>query len=327
MGENGVEKKIFPCAGPTALCQGGQNLVLRHRETFAPAHRCAECGYIFFDSPGDEYLAEFYSREYPESAASWYNYESDYSEKKAGSRAKYLIRTFLKFAGEPARTLHECGCSFGGTVARLNQMSYDATGTEFGSSSVSVGRERGNLNIFNEDEKSFLSRSGRQIDLFYAFHAVEHMPRPDSFLSQIRPYCSDRGLVILHVPNAVNVFSISKGFRSNHWFSFPGHLHFLSPRSSLCLAEKTGYEVIDVSTAALVGNPTRDIEVFGADASEEGSDFREFTQAQLMGQELRIVLAPKGSESAKRNAEKIKKTREECERSGVRENWFLQLVS
>jgi hypothetical protein len=322
-----MDRELFPCAGRMPLRHNGQEIVLQHHELHAPAIRCSRCGYIFFDSPGEAYLSEFYSKEYPESANSWYTYEVDYNEAKCGWRSKYLTETFEKYLGEQPRTLHECGCSFGGTVARLNELSYDATGTEYGSTAVDIGRERGNLKIFNEGEKAFLERTGRKIDLFYAFHVMEHMPSPEDFLKGIRPHCSDRSLVIVHVPNAFNVWSIAKGFRSNHWFSFPGHLHLLSPRSSLCLAEKTGYEVLDVSTRSLAGTPAKDREIFGADASEEKGDFYKFTQAQLLGQELKIVMAPNGSTAVKRNAEKIQQTKMECERSGERENWFLQLVS
>jgi hypothetical protein len=77
----------------------------------------------------------------------------------------------------------------------------------------------------------------------------------------------------------------------------------------------------------LAGTPAKDREIFGADASEEKGDFYKFTQAQLLGQELKIVMAPNGSTAVKRNAEKIQQTKMKCERSGERENWFLQLVS
>ena len=96
--------------------------------------------------------------------------------------------------------------------------------------------------IFAEDAAP-LKRMGRTVHLLYSFHALEHMPDPVSFLS---PFVSvyDRTPCAFYAQRLQ--FLHTERLHDHIWFAYPDHLHMYSPRSLLWLAEKAGYEVLEV---------------------------------------------------------------------------------
>src|SRR5262245_27639628 len=154
------------------------------------------------------------------------------------------------------------------------------------------------------------------------------MPHPDEFLAEISNLLTSRGIFISFVPNALAAQSILKSFHSNTWFAYPDHLHLFSAKAALCLAERTGYELLDVWTEMLTEDPSKDAVVLGADpVAHEGRIRAYLFKSFFLGQELCFVLTPKGSETASLLASQIVAVRAHCQAAGRREKALLELCA
>jgi SAM-dependent methyltransferase len=321
-------QKSLPCGSKVPLVENGTNVVLYRGSETHPAHRCSECGYIFFDPPDSDFLKEYYNGEYPRSAASWYNVDSNYHPDRCSARFERITAIAERFLGTKDVSYHEAGCAFGGVVAMFRSKGYDASGTDINAAAVNEGRLRGNGDIFPESEGAFFNRTGRRVDVLFSFHAVEHMPHPVEFLAEISNLLTSRGIAVIFVPNSVAAQSVLKGFHSNPWFAYPDHLHLFSAQSALCLARRTGYELLDVWTEMLTDDPSKDAAVLGADpAAHEGRVRAFLIKSLFLGQELCFVLTPKGSETASLLADRAVDVRAHCQAAGEREKALLELCA
>jgi 2-polyprenyl-3-methyl-5-hydroxy-6-metoxy-1,4-benzoquinol methylase len=321
-------QKSLPCGAKVPLVEDGANVVLYRGSEAHPAYRCSECGYIFFDPPDSAFLQEYYNDEYPRSAASWYNADGNYEPDRCSARVERITAIAERFLGTKDVSYHEAGCAFGGVIAMFRSKGYDASGTDINEAAINEGRLRGNRDIFPESEWTFFNRTGRQVDVLFSFHAVEHMPRPDEFLVEISSLLASRGIVIIFVPNSMAAQSMLKSFYSNPWFAYPDHLHLFSAKAALCLAERTGYELLDVWTEMLTDDPNKDAVVLGADPAVHEARVRAYLiKSSFLGQELCFVLTPKGSETASRLADQIAAVRAHCQAAGKREEAMLELCA
>jgi predicted SAM-dependent methyltransferase len=316
---------LFPCGEKIPVMEGGEPLVLWRDADTLQCWRCGDCGYMFFDIPDLDFLNAYYQDEYPKAAAPWYNPENDYHPSRYAERVALVTEAARTFLLTDQVAYHESGCAFGGTVAALRDMGHDATGTELNSDAVARGRARGNEWISDETDTRFLARVGRQPDLLYCFHAVEHMPDPVAYLRDVRSVLSPRGIACIVVPNAVSAAAMHKGYHGHPWFAYPDHLHLLSPRSLLCLARKAGFEVLRVDSRKVGADATDDSIILGGEADARRSRLgRQVIEQTLMGVELRAILTPIGSLTARRSSAKIEETQARCMLSGEAERALLE---
>lgn len=318
--------KANPCGEKLALYQAGKPVTMWQKDGPVQAWRCSSCGYIFFDTPDEDYLRQYYQVEYPEGAKSWYNIENNWSEDRCVSTAKYLTDMAQKWVGSDKVRYHESGCSFGGVVRKLNAQGYDASGTELNASAVAEAREKGNTAIHSVTDAEYFASVNAKADFVYSFHCLEHMPSPAQHLSALREHVSPDGVVLFHVPNAMALNSIVGGFNQNSWFAYPDHLHMFSPASALCLAESVGYHVIDVWTNMLTEQPEKDSEIIrGNPSSVRGKIMYKVVQDALMGEELCFLITPKDSRAALKHANRILDTKGRCDAWRAKEAGYLEL--
>jgi SAM-dependent methyltransferase len=318
----------LPCGAKVPLVEDGANVVLHRGSDAHQAYRCSDCGYIFFDPPDPLFLQDYYNDEYPRSAASWYNADSNYDPHRCSARVERITALAERFLGTKDVSYHEAGCAFGGVVAMFRSRGYVASGTDINEAAINEGRLRGNTAIFPESELGFFKRTGQRVDVLFSFHAVEHMPLPVQFLAELSTLLTSRGIAIIFVPNSMAAQSVLKSFRSNPWFAYPDHLHLFSAKSALCLAERTGYDLLDVWTEMVTDDARKDALVLGADpAAHDGRVRAHLIKSFFLGQELCFVLTAKGSETASVHADQIAAVRVHCEAAGKREKALLDLCA
>jgi len=291
------------------------------RGNFVTAQRCGKCGYIFFPPPDLEVLSEYYQHEYPEAAKSWYNPEMDYKEDKCQSLMAQILSIASRFGISGRLSMHECGCSFGGTVLALRNSGHDATGTELNQEAINQARLRGNEWIYCEDEAAFFARTGRKVDVLYGYHCLEHMPDPANCLGRARPHLSDRAIGVFFVPNVMYRPALQYGYDTYDWYAYPSHLHMYSPRSLLCLAEGANFELLDVAS-----------NIKDAPSPPPGTrSCRPIPEALLerdwLGKELCFVITPIDSLLAAENSDRIMLIRDQCLIHGLLEKRMMEYVS
>jgi SAM-dependent methyltransferase len=288
---------------------------------FIQAFRCAHCAYIKFPSPSLATLESFYADEYPKSAVSWYNVKADYEPNKTKDRSNRILQLAAPFGLKPGAVLHEFGCAFGGTVAHLNSMGFDASGTELNAKAVSEGRAHGNAKIFSEDAVGYLERTGIRPDIIYSWHAIEHFSDPFSFLSKIKGLLAPKGILILIVPSAAARFALVYGHLRYVWFGYPEHLHLFSPGSAPGLAQRIGMKLLDVTSAEFGLEPKSTDAALGENS--EAAKWLRLGDRSLIGEELIMIMA-NDSDVDDARADQVRQTQLKCETFSVVERQALE---
>ncbi len=155
---------------------------------------CSSCGYIF-DNPRPtlEELIKFYSR--PSQYDSWLG------ELKARDRAWNRRLRILRSTRQKGSLL-DVGTGIGQFLA-LARDSYDQVyGTEVSSEAIRIAKEKYNLELFNGTLEN-LDKKGQLFDNITLFHVLEHVPDPGFLLKICYSLLSERGILVIAVPNEV----------------------------------------------------------------------------------------------------------------------------
>lgn len=306
------------------LIEDGHPSGRTYNGTFHQAKRCACCGYVRFDEPSAEDLDRFYNHEYPAASASWYNVDTDYAPWKTDVRSGRVIDIMNEWGIQPGASVHEFGCAFGGTVHALNQRGYDASGTELNREAVELGQARGNDKIFAQSALDYLDSLPEKPKAIYSYHALEHFTDPFAFLRDLRERMDPNGIIISFLPNSAALFSLVYGYTRYVWFNYPEHIHMFSPGSATALAEVTGFDLLSVSTAEFGIEP--EATARGTATGTEASKLLSGQPREHFGEELVIVMTPRGSQLTKDFKEKHRQAVLHAVRQGHVETDVLELM-
>jgi SAM-dependent methyltransferase len=215
------------------------------------AYKCTECAYVMFPPPTEGDLDLYYSNEYGKKSISWYNINADYDYNKVNSRANDIESLAHKyFKSTKGLTTLEIGCAFGGTVNELRNRGFNAYGADLNKDAIKQGRDFGNDYLFDEFAHLAMNRINAKANIIYAYHALEHITNLGVFLESLKETMTDDGILQFRVPNGAYLKAWLSGFTSWSWFAYPDHLHLLTPKSSLCLADSAGFAILDISSDA-----------------------------------------------------------------------------
>src|SRR5258708_25260922 len=159
--------------------------------------QCSSCGYIF-DNPRPtlEELINFYSR--PRQYDSWLGELK--TRDRLWNRRLSLLRSTRKKG-----SLLDVGAGIGQFLF-LARGTYDQVyGTEVSTEAIRIAREKYNLELFDGTLEN-LERKGQLFDNISLFHVLEHVPDPRSLLRICHSLLSDRGILVIAVPNEVTSF-------------------------------------------------------------------------------------------------------------------------
>ncbi len=83
---------------------------------------------------------------------------------------------------------------------------------------------------------------------------IEHVEKPDAVLSAVREILKPNGRVVIVTDNSDSIDF--KFFKKSYWggYHFPRHWNLFNQKSLKKLAEKTGFEVADLTTAVSLVN-------------------------------------------------------------------------
>jgi hypothetical protein len=152
------------------------------------------------------------------------------------------------------------------------------------------------------------------------------MPQPVDFLNNIRPHFADRAIGVFFVPNAMYLGALENGYQTYDWYAYPDHLHMFSPRSLLCLAESTGFALLDV-VSNFVEDASKRALVMASDAPVLRLIRDESLKQAWLGNELGFVITPTDSELAEEFRDRSIYTRHKCLRYGTFEKQVMDRVA
>lgn len=139
----------------------------------------------------------------------------------------------------------DIGCATGALVEKFSKDGWDSTGVELCKESAVWGRENRNINIIEKpiDECNF---GIKKFDLIHASHLIEHLNKPDKFVSDVFNILAPGGLFACVTPNSS---SLQRLLFSKNWRSaIADHLSLFSFSQLKQLLKSAEFEIVDSAT-------------------------------------------------------------------------------
>jgi SAM-dependent methyltransferase len=166
---------------------------------------CSTCGTLRMDPylSADD-LGDFYAAFYQEMYARINDPDVYFRRQQTyGQRALRFAQQMLP-AG--ARVV-EVGCGAGGALTVFRAAGYRVLGCDYSERLLEMGRQRGVGNLYCGDIDALAGRLAgtSQADLIFFHHVFEHMSSPSRVLETAKKLLSDRGLVLVAVPDVTGI--------------------------------------------------------------------------------------------------------------------------
>ena len=150
----------------------------------------------------------------------------------------------------------DLGCSTGGFMLAAEHFGWEPHGIDI--SRPMVEHVKNNLGFkakVGQFEELDLSDWGK-MDVIYCSHVIEHIPHPLVWMETFKKHLKPGGLLVLDIPNQhapekkLQRLFKKIGLRKNKWdpVRTPDHLYEPHQKSMKYLAEKTGFNVIEMFT-------------------------------------------------------------------------------
>jgi 2-polyprenyl-3-methyl-5-hydroxy-6-metoxy-1,4-benzoquinol methylase len=181
--------------------------------------KCSGCGLVF-TSPryGKQHLLSVYRSEYYESAPGYLSAQLQQPPEDLCRLAASLRKLLAHTNGTGTPRSLDVGCGAGTAVAAFAKAGWDAVGIDLSERAVRAGRDLG-LNLHSMDLTGVEPCS---FNVVTAFHVLEHVSSPRTFLNQCTACLMPQGVLVIEVPNYGS--HNSRSLRE-HWPNLYPRLH------------------------------------------------------------------------------------------------------
>lgn len=148
-----------------------------------------------------------------------------------------------------SKRLLDVGCGTGEFIAFMRQHGWDAVGLELCSEAVAIAKSRG-LEVYNLSIEEFLSKHLQYSSAFTVvtlLHVLEHVPNPVELLNLAKNLLTDKGIIVIQVPNDFNELQLAAQKKMNKkpwWIAIPDHINYFDFYSLHALLERLSMRII-----------------------------------------------------------------------------------
>jgi SAM-dependent methyltransferase len=202
--------------------------------------RCGRCGHMqLHPMPDAAVLAGAYAEAESE----------DYVEQEAGQR-ETARRALERIEAHRSRgTLLDIGCWVGFLLAEARDRGWRAFGIEPSDFGSRYARERLGLEVVTGELLS-APLPETEFDAITMGDVIEHLPDPAEALTRVRSRLAHGGVVWLALPDAGSRLARAMGGR--WWSVLPTHVQYFTRHSMTALLHRTGFELLELTTAPKV---------------------------------------------------------------------------
>lgn len=230
---------------------GSDEFVLLHKTKQYHFGRCRNCGFFYLNpmpKMTEEEIRQFY-QSYSYNRQFIQNFEEYRSLIQYSLEGKInTIKNLLEINNiDQSWKFLDIGCGGGGYVYAAKELGLEAHGVDIDANSCAFAQSMG-LNVFNGELKEAGYPNG-YFDIIQIKQVLEHISDPREFLSEVRRILSDRGIVVIDVPNQNGLIpniKILLNWKNNEYgFLQPmRHLYAYTAESLKYLLEQIGLQVI-----------------------------------------------------------------------------------
>jgi len=227
---------------PCPLCKGKKLFCISERDRkgkYLKTDLCIRCGHVFTNpKPNKKDLDLYYKK----------LYRKEY-KGKLSPKTKHVFRSGIS-ALERYRTINpliksedritDIGCGSGEFLDLLSKKGYNVVGIEPNQSYSSYAKNEYGVEVREESiERAVTSKD--EWDIVTMHHVLEHLSDPIFFLRIIRETISDRGKLIIEVPN------IEANFHSPKRLFHFAHLHSFCQESLEYATMSAGFKTLKIN--------------------------------------------------------------------------------
>ena len=252
LAERDTEKYFSPTDRQVVLCPacGAHGIRVFTKQSFA-YEECPDCQTLFV-SPRPP--AEAFSRYYQESESATYWATTFYKETAEMRREKLwrpkaqMIHGFINQFGATQHAVVDIGGGYGIFAEEYKKVSgKKVTVIEPGPSLAEVCRDKGHEVVQGFLEDIEPEQLGAGPKAFVSFELFEHLHDIKKFLRHLHELMNSGDLFAFTTLSGAGV-DIRALWEDSEAVSPPHHLNFLNPKSVQILLERSGFEVLQIST-------------------------------------------------------------------------------
>lgn len=219
--------------------------IVCYSNTFKPIYsgilKCNNCGYICADlNIHNEDVLAFYNREY-----FFGNEYRDYLAAKDALQKNFKnrLKVIEKFT-DPDRhsNLFEVGCAYGFFLDIARDSFKVVRGMDVVEDCVMHARNKLKLDVIQDNFLDY-DFGEYKFDLLCMWDTIEHLMRPDLYLSKASNHMDKGALIAL---TTGNIDSFNSRIRKDRWrfIKPPEHIHYFSKRTLTKMLDNYGFDII-----------------------------------------------------------------------------------
>lgn len=262
--------------------------------------RCSGCNLVMQrhaeSAPVELLVAQTYNLD-------WVAMRDRYAENTFREHALFGAMLLDMFWRNKGRLL-EIGSGTGEFLYLAKQAGWDVTGIEPAALSCEYAKQRHGLDLITAIWDPALLEGQYPFDAIVFSHVFEHIPNPEDFLRQLKPFLTEEGKILLSVPNK-NSFTNSIYGTDSPLFVEADHLFHYSEYNLELLLRRSGFEVVSLFSREEPNRLENDLNAkrqrLGAPHSLTAKEKAELTvklQSNFNGHELFCIAKPAANHSA-----------------------------
>jgi len=207
-----------------------------------PVFHCEECGLFVTGNSESEIgqkIKDLYKKKYWDNQNSEFSIASEYSDTiSQGKKRDFLSQfAYCKPYLQNKKTVLEIGVGAGAAIFWFENMGYDVTGIEPDARNVELINKKLKTGKIIQGFIENFDVSGKY-QIIWMSHVLEHLVRPDIFLTKIKNNLDENGIFFIEVPNSEHAPTLFGSINKNP------HLYHFSKKSLTNIIEKAGYIMI-----------------------------------------------------------------------------------
>ena len=222
--------------------------------------------------PTEEELGKYYAEKYYQNESVQYSHVYDASElefiENKLHQKEVLIRRFVSTSKDKMR-LFDLGCGEGFTLSYFYRNGYEVLGTDYSSYGIKT-HNPDMLSFFMQGELlkvcDGLREKREKFDIVNLDNVLEHVPDPKLVLETCVGLLTERGIVVIEVPNDFNPVQMfllkHKMIQSKNWVCAPDHISYFNREGLKALCES-----VSLAEDVVLGDQLIELFAFNPDSN------------------------------------------------------------